>query len=59
MNILKKPLFKVANPFTQDVHFVRVASWDRKRRVAHVWDAKGIKRTIPFSYFCWVKCGPS
>ena len=57
MNLIKRPELKALNPFTGEVCRVRVLSWDRARRVAHVVDGGLRRRTIPFSYFCWVACG--
>ena len=56
-DLTKKPLFKVENPFTGDILYVRVVEWDRKRKVAHVVDGSALRRTIPFSFFNWIKCG--
>ena len=51
MDVSKKPLLKIRNPFTGQIVLVRVLDWCRKSRRATVLSAADMRHTVPLAWF--------
>lgn len=51
MDLRKRPLLRCLSPFSGELVPVRIVTWDKARKVAHVIDPAGDPRTVPLSWF--------